>query len=147
VLNGPATASVLQMTPANTPGQTILFGGSEFTVLLTFQLPALPLAMTMPNSGSAIQLLSVYGPNFNLNLYATTNGGSSNSGNVSASFSYSSMVNSILTQIQMPTPPMVSMPMLYGGWVSAALSVSSTGVVSFSARDIFTATNVTTGAP
>ena len=148
VLSAPVTGSLLQMNnPANGPGiggGTLLFGGSELTVVLTFQLPALTVQLApFPNSFAFLQLLSFSSAFLNIGVAALFTGG--NGGNVSASFSYSNVSSGIVTQIASP-PLMVSMPMLVGGWVSAAISVSSTGVTTLSVRDIFTTNNATGGA-
>ena len=149
VLSAPVTGSLLQMnSPSNGPpttgGGTLLFGGSELTVVLTFQLPALTVQLApFPNSFAFSQLLSVSSAFLNIGLSAYFTGG--NSGNVTASFSYTNFSSGIVTQIAPPTL-MVSMPMLVGGWVSAAISVSSTGVTTLSVRDIFTTNNATGGA-
>ena len=155
---------MLQMNnPANGPpsvgGGTLLFGGSELTVVLTFQLPVLTASMItldagggggLGGGGPGLQLFrgssfSLTSPTmFSLYLMAVSTGG--NSGNVTASFSMTTTANFISTQIAPTTQLSVTMPMLWGGWVSAAFSVSSAGVATLSVRDIFTTNSATSGA-
>jgi hypothetical protein len=136
--------------PPSTGGGTLLFGGSELTVLVTFQLPLLTANLVTFGAPGFVQLFrassfSLTSPvGFSIYLTAVSTGG--NSGNVTASFTYTNSVNYISTQISPVTQLMVTIPMLLGGWVSAAFSVSSAGVATLSVRDIFTTNNATSGA-
>ena len=164
MLSSSVTGSLLQMNnPSNgfsVGGGTLLFGGSEFTVVLTFQLPVLTVQLN-PGLNSFAQLFTATsggggggggiggggggGAQLSFGLAAYFTG--ANSGNVSvSSFSYSSTVNGVVTTIFLATPPMVAMPMLVGGWVSVAFSVNGAGVATLSVRDIFTTNNATSGA-
>lgn len=137
-------------------GTSVILGGSELTVLMTFQLPVVPLAMMSVLSSIPLLLVRYYGvPNLQVQLSASTTG--SNSGNVSATFSYTSTFSSAVT-LSTPLlnpanfyststqPITVPMPMLFGGWVTVAFSVSAAGAATLSVRDIFSANNASVGA-
>jgi hypothetical protein len=126
-------------------GATLTYGGgAEFSMLMTFMLPAVPLSMTDANS--ALTLLSTTsalsgGRTFGVTVNAVSTG--VNSGIVYAMFVCGTPSNNIA----LATPPMVAVPMLFGGWVTVAFSVSAAGVATLSVRDIFAANNATsTGA-
>jgi len=148
VLNGPVVNTMLQMNnPVSGGVATLPYGGSELSLLLTFQLPLLSVSMSSNLPGS-LQLLSTTSllnadsnTYFMMTLSASLTGG--NSGTVSASFTYSTIANGNTTQLTTPTQLMVAMPMLVGGWVTTAFSLTAAGVATLSVRDIFAANNVT----
>lgn len=134
--------------PTNGPpvagGPSLLLGGSEFTVLVTFQLPVVCVSMASVTMPASTTVLSVSSSALSISLSASSTGGAG--GTLSASFSYTSLASGIFTQVTMAASPVLSMPMLFGGWVTAAFSVSSAGVATLSVRDIFAANNATSGA-
>jgi hypothetical protein len=142
---------LLMNDPVNGGAATLPFGGSEFTVLLTFQVPLQSASMRNGNGPPLIQLLAATSTvsqtaSFSINLDAMVTG--ANSGSVTARFAYRTSGDGVSTTISTTTPLMVATPMLIGGWVSAAFSLSAAGVATLSVRDIFSASNATsTGAP
>ena len=135
--------------PSNGPpvgGRTLLFNGSELTVLVTFQIPVLTAQLTPFNGSTAMtQLLTVSSDNFIFNLAAFFTG--QNSGVVIVTtFQYVTYGNGVSTAFRLATTLGVVTPMLVGGWVSVAFSVSGAGVATLSVRDIFTTNNATSGA-
>ena len=138
--------SLLNMNAVGTSGATLAYGGSELSVLVTFQVPVL--SVSMAGSFAPTQLLSITsslagGASFFISLDAMFTGG--NGGIVTAYYSYSPAVaNGVRTTIGPSSPLWVAMPMLLGGWVTAAFSLSVAGVATLSVRDIFMANNATT---
>ena len=144
MLFGASSAPFLTLAPSanGPPGSgytvpTLVFGGSELTVAVTFMLPSAP-------SGSGVQVLwlmisaqTPYAPFFSVQLTAGTS-------YVMGRVMYNYMDQSGGTQVMIaPNNTMggyggpLFVPLMQstaGTWVTAALSISSAGAVSLYAR-------------
>ena len=144
-----SSGPVLQMNPSTGGTATLPYGGTEFSVLVTFQLPVLSAGLNNFYSVVLFQTQSAVGgatgqDTFFLSVSATCTGG--NSGIVTSFLQYRQFTTDATTVITYASAPMVSMPMLVGGWVTVGFSLSAAGVATLSVRDIFAANNATAGA-